>query len=144
MGCLTIGGFLLEAIRILAIIHLLDADTYIWAIYLKGTSMAAHKRREFQKKPYNVEMAEQRIDRLFSLAEKAFPTRPELADRYVDIAKRISMRHRVSIPGQYKKRICKQCGSYLMPGKNSRIRLDGKNLIITCQNCGAIKRYPYK
>jgi ribonuclease P protein subunit RPR2 len=106
--------------------------------------MAAHKRREFQKKPYNVEMAEQRIERLFSLAEKVFSTRPELADRYVDIARRISMRHRVGIPGQYKKRICKQCGSYLMPGQNSRTRLDGKNIVITCKNCEAIKRYPYK
>jgi ribonuclease P protein subunit RPR2 len=117
---------------------------YIWSICLNGTSMAAHRRREFHKKPYNVEMAEQRIDRLFSLAEKAFSTRPELADRYVDIARRISMRHRVSIPGPYKKRICKECGAYLMPGQNSRIRLDGKNMVITCVKCGTIKRYPYK
>ena len=108
------------------------------------TSMADRKRKEPPKKPFNVDMAEQRIKRLFQLAQKAYPKRPELADRYVDVARRISMRHRVSIPRELKKRICKECGSYLMPGENSRIRLDGKNIVITCMKCGAIKRYPYK
>ena len=106
--------------------------------------MAEFRKKPGQKKPYNVDMAEQRIKRLFSLAEKTFPERPELADRYVEIARKISMRHRVSIPGEFKRRICKECHAYLMPGQNSRIRLDGKNMVITCLKCGTIKRYPYK
>jgi ribonuclease P protein subunit RPR2 len=97
-----------------------------------------------RKKPFNIDMAEQRIERLFQLAESVHPKRPELADRYVGIARRISMRHRVGIPAELKKKMCKRCGSYLVPGSSSRVRLDGKNLIITCLKCGAIKRYPYK
>ncbi len=58
---------------------------------------------ESRKKPFNVDMAEQRIKRLFELAKKSYSQRPDLADRYVDIARRISMRHRVSIPRVQKK-----------------------------------------
>jgi ribonuclease P protein subunit RPR2 len=106
--------------------------------------MTARRKKEPRKKPFNVDMAGQRIKRLFELAEKAYPERPDLANRYVEIARRISMRHRVSIPRGLKKRICKKCGAFLVPGENSRVRLDGKNVIITCLECDAIKRYPYK
>lgn len=106
--------------------------------------MAGFRKKAGRKKPYNVDMAEERIERLFVLAEKAFPERPELADRYVEIARDISMRHRVSIPGDLKRRVCKECHAYLVPGRNSRTRLDGRNVVITCLKCGAIKRYPYK
>jgi ribonuclease P protein subunit RPR2 len=106
--------------------------------------MSAHVKKGPRKKPFNVDMAEQRIKRLFDLAEQAFPGRPDLARRYVEIARRISLRHRVGIPGELKKRVCKKCGAFLVTGENSRIRLDGKNVIITCLECGEIKRYPYK
>jgi ribonuclease P protein subunit RPR2 len=106
--------------------------------------MPERRKREPQRKPFNVDMAEQRITRLFNLAGRAFPRRPDLADRYVDIARRISMRHRVGIPRELKKRVCKECGSFLVPGENCRVRLDGKNVLITCIKCGTVKRYPYK
>ncbi len=106
--------------------------------------MADRRKKEQQRKPFNVDMAEQRIKRLFELAEKAYPERPDLANRYVDIARRISMRHRVGIPADLKKRVCKECGSFLVPGDNCRIRLDGQNIVITCLACQAIKRYPYR
>jgi len=106
--------------------------------------MSAPRKKEPRRKPFNVDMAEQRIKRLFELAEKAYPRKPGLAKRYVEIARHISMRHRVSIPRQLKRKVCKKCGTYLVPGQNSRIRLDGKNITITCKECGAIKRYPYK
>jgi len=106
--------------------------------------MSAHRKKEPRKKPFNVDMAEQRIKKLFELAEKAYPSRPDLANRYVDIARRICMRHRVSMPRELKRRMCKKCGAFLVPGENSRVRLDGKNVVITCLQCGTIKRYPYK
>ncbi|BAI60376.1 ribonuclease P protein component 4 [Methanocella paludicola SANAE] len=106
--------------------------------------MPERRRKEPQRKPFNVDMAEQRIKRLFELAEQAYPGRPDLADRYADIARRISMRHRVGIPRELKRRVCKGCGSFLVPGDNCRVRLDGNNIVITCMKCGAIKRYPYR
>ncbi len=105
--------------------------------------MSAHGKKGPRRKPFNIDMAEQRIRRLFELAEKAYPERPDLAKRYAAIARRISMRHRVSIPRELKKRVCKKCGAFLVPGGNCRVRLDGRNAIITCLECGALKRYPY-
>jgi ribonuclease P protein subunit RPR2 len=105
----------------------------------------AERRRKFDgRKPFNVDMAEQRIRRLFKLAAEAFPARPDLSNRYVDIARRISMRHRVSIPREFKRNVCKECHSFLVPGANSRVRIDGNNVVITCLKCGSIKRYPYR
>ncbi len=126
--------------RVLDIIPILD--TFIWAFGPNDTTMPEHRKKD--RKPFNVDMAEQRIRRLFDLAEQAFPARPDLANRYVEIARRISMRHRASIPPGLKKRVCKKCGAFLVPGGNSRVRLDGKNAIVTCLECGALRRYPYK
>ncbi len=102
------------------------------------------KKQAAARKAFNVDMASQRIDRLFGMAEKACRERPDLADRYVDIARRISMRHRVSIPRELKRNVCKDCYSYLRPGSNARVRADGRNVVITCLKCGGIRRYPYK
>ena len=96
------------------------------------------------QRSFNVDLAGQRIERLFKLATEAYAERPDLADRYVDIARRISMRHRVSIPRELKRNICKQCYAYLQPGSNARVRADGRNVVITCLKCGGIRRYPYK
>lgn len=106
--------------------------------------MAERRRKPEGKRPFNVDMAEQRIRRLFNLAAEVFPTRPDLSNRYVDIARRISMRHRVSIPSEFKRSVCKECHAFLVPGANSRVRVDGNNVVITCLKCGCIKRYPYK
>src|SRR3974390_1076814 len=101
-------------------------------------------RRQAGKKAFNIDMATQRIERLFRMAGEVCGRRPDLADRYVDIARRISMRHRVSIPRELKRNVCKNCSGYLAPGVNARVRIDGRNGFITCQRCGGIKRYPYK
>ena len=101
-------------------------------------------RKGRDQRSFNVDLAGQRIQRLFTLAALAYSERPDLADRYVDIARRISMRHRVSIPRELKRNVCKQCYSYLKPGSNARVRTDGRNVVITCLKCGGIRRYPYK
>jgi len=89
-------------------------------------------------------IARKRIDILFREAEKrAKEGRLELANRYVEIARKISMKYLVRIPKQYRMRYCKKCHSYLLPGKNCRVRIQKHKVVITCLNCGAIKRYPY-
>lgn len=101
-------------------------------------------RKGRDQRSFNVDLAKQRIERLFLLAGEAYPERPDLANRYVGIARRISMRHRVSIPRELKRSVCKECYAYLKPGSNARVRTDGRNVVITCLKCGGIRRYPYK
>ncbi len=90
------------------------------------------------------EIAEQRIKKLFQEAEKrAMEGRMDLANRYVEIAREISMKYLVRIPKEYKLRYCKKCHSYLLPGKNCMVRLKKHKVVIKCLNCGHFMRYPY-
>ncbi|MEA1997785.1 MAG: ribonuclease P, partial [Euryarchaeota archaeon] len=66
------------------------------------------------------------------------------SDRYVQLARLIGMRYRVRIPSQLKMRICKGCYTYLIPGKNARVRLRGEYITTTCLKCGQQMRRPYK
>ncbi len=89
-------------------------------------------------------IAQRRIKRLFELAEQeAARGREDRSDRYVQLARRIGMRYRVRIPGHLKMRICKSCNSYLIPGRNMRVRLRGEYITTTCLRCGRQMRRPY-
>ncbi len=90
-------------------------------------------------------IARERIDILFQQAEEIFDVESSLSDRYVEIARNIGMKYNVSIPKEFRRRICRNCKSFLVPGSNCRIRLNSKKKqkIVTCQKCGDVKRYPY-
>lgn len=89
-------------------------------------------------------IASQRMWRLFQLAEEEFPEHPERSARYVQLIRNISMRNRMSIPREIKRRICRHCYSFLVPGNNARYRLKGGYIVISCKHCGKESRYPYK
>ncbi|RLF16608.1 MAG: ribonuclease P [Thermoprotei archaeon] len=92
------------------------------------------------------DIARQRIRRLFELAEEASRREPSLADRYVELARLISMRVKVRIPRDLRRRFCHNCGSYLRFGVNCRVRLAKRrspHVAITCLRCGYVHRIPY-
>jgi len=88
-------------------------------------------------------MALQRIERLFKLAEEWHREHPERSNRCVELARRIAMKYRVRIPKVYRRRFCRKCGSYFIFGKNARVRLKKKRVVVECLNCGFKRRYPY-
>ncbi|MDI9644756.1 MAG: ribonuclease P [Candidatus Verstraetearchaeota archaeon] len=93
---------------------------------------------------YINDLARQRILRLFALAVETIHTDPALANRYVEIALRISMRTRVRIPKELKRNLCRGCNSLLYPGITSRVRISASrspHLSVTCLNCGSVRRY---
>lgn len=90
------------------------------------------------------QIAKERINELFNRAKEIFDENPSLSNRYVEIARKIAMKAQVSIPSNLKKSYCKKCFSYLVPGRNLRIRTRNKKLIYYCTNCKNIMRYPYK
>ncbi|MGC8936602.1 MAG: ribonuclease P protein component 4 [Candidatus Methanomethylicaceae archaeon] len=93
------------------------------------------------------DLAAQRIENLFRLAEANIQSDPSLSDRYVEMALQISMRTNVRIPRRFKYFICKSCHSFLYPGIRSRIRISPRrspHIVVTCLVCGATKRYPIK
>jgi len=84
-------------------------------------------------------IARQRIQTLFRLANEAFDEDPLLAQRYVDLARRIAMGARVRLPKEYRRQVCRHCKSFILPGVSSRVRIRQKrepHVVITCLSCG--------
>ncbi|RLG61167.1 RNase P subunit [Candidatus Geothermarchaeota archaeon] len=67
-----------------------------------------------------------------------------LADRYIEILRRISMKSRIRIPHEWKHFICRGCKRILIPGKTARFRTRRRAsltvITITCLRCGHIYR----
>lgn len=103
------------------------------------------RRNTAKDKKNQKTIAKRRIEQLFKLAEqKALKNKMILANRYVELARKISMRHLVSIPKEYKRSFCKHCYSYLLPDVTSRIRINRGKLIIYCFKCKKYTRIPLK
>ena len=89
-------------------------------------------------------LARERIEILFSRAEmKASEERMDLADRYVELGRKIGMKAQEPIPEEFKFKCCGKCNSFLRPGIDSRKRINSKNnqIVFTCKKCKTIKRY---
>jgi len=89
-------------------------------------------------------VAADRIERLEALARAAtIDDEPELARRYVRLARRIAQRQRLTLPRSFRRRTCDRCDAFLVPGRNARVRLQDGHVAVTC-DCGEIARYPYE
>lgn len=99
----------------------------------------------FKKKNKNLtkDLATERIQRLFELADVEYSSNPTRSNEYISLARKIGMRYLVRFPRELKVRFCKSCGSYLVPGGNCRIRLKGRYMTVTCLKCGNVRRYIY-
>lgn len=86
-------------------------------------------------------IAGERIALLFKQADREFKENPELSNRYIKLARKISMKANIPIPKELKRKFCKKCLSYLKPGSNLRVRLNRNILIYTCGKCGNIMRF---
>ncbi|MCW4002158.1 MAG: ribonuclease P [Candidatus Bathyarchaeota archaeon] len=87
----------------------------------------------------------QRIHTLFRLAREVFREDPELANRYVKIARKIAMGTKLRLPREYRRLVCKHCKSFILPGVNCRVRIQSRrepHLVMTCLNCGRHSRMP--
>ncbi|MCX6691314.1 MAG: ribonuclease P [Methanoregula sp.] len=98
--------------------------------------------KERSRTPQTKKIARERIAVLFSQAEARFSTQPELSSRYVEIARRIAMRQRIRIDRDLRRQFCRNCSSFLVPGRTSRVRICDGNVVVTCLACKKKRRYP--
>lgn len=102
-------------------------------------------RRNIWDKKLQKSIAKNRIQRLFRLAEEyALCDRLELSDRYVFLARKLSMRYLVPIPAKFKRRFCKHCYRYFLPGSNCRVRIHRSKIVTYCHNCKRYIRMPLR
>jgi ribonuclease P protein subunit RPR2 len=109
--------------------------------------MPGKKSRRPSKKPsWQKDTVKERIGRLFDQAEQEFSEHPERSRRYVEMALKLSMRYNVTISSTLKRRFCRKCKAFLVPGKNSRVRISTKQkaVTVTCKDCGHVTRLPYR
>ncbi|MBT6773773.1 ribonuclease P [Candidatus Woesearchaeota archaeon] len=90
------------------------------------------------------EIAKERVKILFQQAEEVFSKDKALAHRYVTLARKIAMKVKIRIPLELKRKYCKHCYKFLMPGVNSRIRTRDGKVIISCLECKKFTRIPIK
>jgi len=100
--------------------------------------------RKYSQKPQQFQrIARERIEKLFIEAERQFKKDSKLSNRYVHLARKISMKYKVRIRPVLQKRFCKHCYIYLVPGSNCRVRLYGHKVSYYCKACKAYMRFPY-
>jgi len=80
----------------------------------------------------NQKIALERIYRLFELAEG----NEEYVKRYLQLAKRIGEKCRVSVPKEIKEKYCKKCFSLKITQKKEE-----PFLVVKCNECGFIKKF---
>ena len=101
-------------------------------------------KQKHQKKPIEQrKIALERIRTLFKEAKTAFNQDPKLSNRYVELARKIAMKYKVRIPKQLKRQFCKHCYSYLVPGKNLRVRARKGKIVYSCLECKKFMRFPH-
>jgi ribonuclease P protein subunit RPR2 len=93
------------------------------------------------------QIALDRIHILFRLARETIHENPDLAQHYVNIARRISMTAKVRLPPECRRQVCRYCKRLILPGVNCRIRLQQlrePHIVVTCLLCGKSARFPLK
>jgi len=102
-------------------------------------------RKRVTKPAFQQEIAKERIQILLHLAEKEFGRNLNRSIRYVELARKISLRYNVRMDKLQKSKFCKRCNSLMVPGLTSSVRLDSgrKLLIIKCKKCNMIYRQSY-
>ncbi len=89
-------------------------------------------------------IAKRRIDTLLAFARHEVREHPDLAKRYVKLARTIATRHRVPLGKERKHQFCKECNLPWVVGYNVQVRLESKTkrAIYTCA-CGEKKKFAY-
>ena len=106
-----------------------------------------HKKKPLEQR----QIANERIVKLFDNADRQLELSKienrqyhlSLAQRYVDIANKISTKFKVKLPQRLKRRVCKNCATLFIPGANCRVRLRNKMVVYYCESCKKFSKIPY-
>ena len=84
------------------------------------------------------EIARERCAKLLSMANAADE---KTAKRYVSLARKIAMRHRLKLG---RRKFCRKCGALLEGKAKVRLSAESKTVIYACSNCNTAQRIPYR
>ncbi len=81
------------------------------------------------------------VKNLFNEAKLQFNKNPNLSNKYIKLARKLAMKVNLRLPRELKRKFCKHCYSYLVPGKNARVRIHKSRVIYYCFNCKKYMRF---
>lgn len=82
----------------------------------------------------------ERVCALFDSAALVFAEHPAQAHRLVKEARSLALQNRLRLPATLKRRVCKKCHSFWVPGKTVRVRVREKRVAYTCLVCKDMRR----
>lgn len=110
---------------------------------MSGAAGPPRRGRRGRRTARMTQIARERIADLFALAEtESRRSEPDLADRYVALARRIGMRYNVRLLTEYRDLYCRGCSAYWVEGRTVRTRLRAGRRVRRCQRCGRVRRLP--
>jgi len=86
-------------------------------------------------------IAKERVRILIANALKEAHVDENIASKQAYVARKIAMRLRIRLDYEIRQLFCKKCKKFIIPGRDSRIRIgrtNTKSIRITCENCGHI------
>ena len=102
-------------------------------------------RKKFKgTKKQQQKLALSEIRGILAKAREVFDAKPELAHKYAKKSRRIALKYKFKPPLILKRRICKNCFSFLVPGKNLRVRTTRGHVTYYCLECKKFMRFGYK
>ncbi len=100
---------------------------------------------KFKARKENLKIqARKDISNFMKLAKESFKEDKTKSNRYVRKARRVAMKHNIRLNSSVKRKFCKYCYSYLVPGENLRIRTRDGKLVYYCLECKRYMRFPIK
>ena len=97
-----------------------------------------------KKEKISQKSALEQIKELFQKAESAFKKSPADSNRFVKKARNLAMSRRLKLPKELKRRFCKHCYAFFVPGKTVRIRTRQGKVIYYCLACKKFTRIPVR
>ena len=96
-----------------------------------------------KKKTDAKKIVSKRILLLIEQAEQVARKELPLANRYIEMARNLSMRFNVAIPSNLRRKFCKHCHTFLLPGLNLTVRTNQGKVVYTCKSCDMVMRIPF-
>ena len=82
------------------------------------------------------------INQLFIETNNVLISDLGLAQRYIDLIRKLAMSFRIKLPREIKRSFCKHC--YAVFPASARVRLQNKKVVKYCEKCRNFTRIPYK
>ena len=84
------------------------------------------------------------VEELLDAAHEKVKENQELSKHYVELARETAMAKNVRLPSELRRRFCRSCHQYLLPGFNCKVRTANDCIIYHCEACKPMSKIRIK